>query len=256
MDLEDIKNYWDKRAAIDTSAQSTTNDVFLREIEFSVINDVIARTTPKVILDVGCGDARTTIRLAKVNSGRTFEGLDYSVSMVNNARSLLSDLDMSNISVRIGDATKELGARDADLVYTTRCLINLPSWEMQLVALESIRRALADGGYYLMIENFEHGHNNFNELRRQFGLPEIPVRGHNLYLNRARVLSAIEERFKLVDEINISSTYYLVTRIVYAKLCDDEKSAPDYRDKHHEYASRLPFIGEYGPVRLMLLQKS
>ena len=61
--------------------------------------------------------------------------------------------------------------------------------------------------------------------------------------------------FQVEDEINISSVYYLVSRIIYSKICYKAGKKPDYFDDHHRYAVALPFAGEFGPVRLICLRK-
>jgi hypothetical protein len=65
MDFDQVKKYWEERASADSSAQSTTLDYYLREIEFRVVKGMIDRYRPARVMDVGCGDARTTARLAQ-----------------------------------------------------------------------------------------------------------------------------------------------------------------------------------------------
>ena len=64
LDFDGIRNYWDTRASGDSSAQSTTQDVYLREIEYRVLAERVGRLRPARVADVGCGDGRTTLRLA------------------------------------------------------------------------------------------------------------------------------------------------------------------------------------------------
>jgi SAM-dependent methyltransferase len=255
MDFDAIQRYWEQRAASDRSAQSTTNDVYLRAIEHSVVDEAVVNLEPKRVLDVGCGDARTTAQLAAQHRALSFTGFDYSDSMIANARAVVALLGLTNLSLRVADATKDLGDQDVDFIYTTRCLINVPTWELQQVALDRILAALSPGGHYLMIENFLEGHRLFNELRQKFDLPEISIRNHNCFFERDRLVSAIDGRFSLVSEQNISSSYYVATRIVYSRICKDTGVEPDYFDAHHKYAAMLPFFGEYGPVRALLLKK-
>ncbi|MEK6208822.1 MAG: class I SAM-dependent methyltransferase [Pseudomonadota bacterium] len=255
MDFEQIKQYWEQRAAADTSTQSTTQDYYLREVEVRALLDAIAKHRPRGVMDVGCGDAWTTIRLASAFPDIEFLGGDYSSSMLRNAEANLAATKLQNVRIESCDITRPMHGRDLDLLYTTRCLINLPSWELQRGAIENIRGALSSGGIYVMIENFIEGHENFNQLREAFGLPPIPVRSHNLFFERSRLFEYIKPRFEVIDETNISSTYYLVSRIIYAKICQDKAMQPDYFDDHHRYASALPFCGEYGPVRMLCLRK-
>lgn len=254
MNYEEIRNYWENRAAGDSSAQSTTQDVYLREIEVKTLIERVNRYAPRHVADIGCGDGRTTIRLAEVFGDVRFCGFDYSQSMIANARDVLSANPVTNVVFDQSDVTAGLRG-SFDLIYTTRCLINLSTWDLQKKALRTIHQSLNKGGVYLMIENFLEGHENFNKVRKEFGLPEIPIREHNFFFQRQRLFDYTNELFEIIEEENISSVYYLVSRVVYSKICLEHKQQPDYFDDHHRFAASLPFCGEFGPVRLIIFQK-
>jgi hypothetical protein len=61
--------------------------------------------------------------------------------------------------------------------------------------------------------------------------------------------------FRIEEEVNISSSYYLVSRVIYSKICAEKGIQPDYFDDHHRFAASLPFSGEFGPIRLICLKK-
>lgn len=254
MNFDEIKKYWEDRADGDSSAQSTTQDFYLREIEYSVLTKRIQKYTPDRVADVGCGDGRTTVRLAKNLQLPNVIGYDYSSSMIKNARNYLSSEGLTNVKFERLDICEELN-RTFNLVYTTRCLINLPSWELQKLAIRNIHQSLVAGGIYLMIENFTEGHENFNQVRKIFDLPEIPIRDHNFFFRRNQLLDFVDGMFEVEEEVNVSSTYYLMSRIVYSKICAETGKVPDYFDDHHRFSADLPFAGEYGPVRLVSLKK-
>lgn len=254
LNVDEIRSYWEGRAAGDPSAQSTTQDVYLREIELRVLTEQIERLKPGSVMDIGCGDGRTTIGVARDFSDLKFFGFDYSDAMVENARTNLVAHELENVRFERHDIRDKLTSC-FDLAYTTRCLINLPEWDLQRLALRNIHQALNVGGHYLMIENFVEGQENLNHVRREFGLPEIAVRNHNLFFSRERLLADIDDLFSVKEEINISSTYYMVSRVVYSRICADNDVQPDYFNEHHRYAANLPFSGEFGPVRLLVLRK-
>jgi len=255
LDYDEIRKYWDDRASGDSSAQSTTQDVYLREIESAVLSERIKRYAPASVADIGCGDGRTTARLAEQFTATRFTGFDYSSAMIGNTRALhCSGGKLPNIEFFQSDICDGLSGK-FDLMYTTRCLINVPPWEMQRRAIRNIHAALNDGGVYLMIENFVEGQQNFNEVRKSFGLPEIAIRDHNLFFSRDRLLPFLADLFLVEEEVNISSAYYLVSRVIYSRMCADAGKQPDYFDDHHRYAAGLPFCGEYGPVRILTLRK-
>lgn len=252
--FDKIKNYWESRAKEDGSVQSTTNDVYLREIETRVLGDFILKLAPETVADIGCGDGCTTIATALKLPSVKFWGFDYAESMIRNANRNLSETGLENVSFEVGDITDSVKG-NYDLIYTTRCLINLPQRRLQINAIHNIYSSLSIGGHFIMIENFIEGQNNFNELRKKYGLPEIAIRDHNLFFEREILMQNIKELFDLENEINISSSYYMSSRIIYSKLCADHGIEPDYFDDHHRYASTLPFSGEYGPLRLLVLKK-
>ena len=254
MDFEGIKKYWEDRAAGDSSAQSTTQDYYLREIEHRALSERIGKHAPMLVADIGCGDGRTTARLAASFPNASFSGFDYARPMIKNAKLAHPSGRHPNLQFHQHDIREGLEGK-FDLVYSTRCLINLPSWELQMIAIDNIHGALAAGGVYLMVENFIEGHDNFNRIRRDFALPEIPIREHNFFFNRQRLLDYADARFELEEEINISSVYYLVSRIIYSKICFEAGKQPDYFDDHHRFAAGLPYAGEFGPVRLLSLIK-
>jgi len=255
MDFEQIKKYWEERASFDSSAQSTTQDYFMREIELCVMREQIAKLKPVRVMDIGCGDARTTLGLASEFPMVRFYGGDYSESMVNNASNNIAASGVKNINVQVCDITQPLQIDKLELAYTMRCLINLPTWTLQKHAINHIYDALAPHGYYVMIENFIEGQENFNQVRAAFDLPPIPVRSHNLFFKRKELLKYISSMFDVMEEVNISSTYYLVSRVIYSRLCKDKSLQPDYFDEHHRYAAGLPFSGEYGPVRMICMRR-
>lgn len=255
MDFDEVRKYWEERASRNSSAQSTTRDYYLRDIEFRTIKAQIEQYNPRTVMDVGCGDAWTTARLAAQFNEVKFIGVDYSKAMLENAQVNISRMGINNVHVMLCDVNKPLPLQEMDMAYSTRCLINLPSWELQQAAIRNIATSLKGGGLYLMIENFIESHDNFNQVRREFGLAEIPVRDHNLFFNRVKLLEFASSFFEILNEVNISSTYYLVSRIIYSKICQDNGAIPDYFDVHHELASKLPFCGEYGPVRMICMRR-
>lgn len=251
----EIKAYWENRAANDSSAQSTTMDIWLRDIEAEFLSAAIKQYKPTNVCDVGCGDGLTTISCAMNNPSTAFAGFDYSDSMISNAISNASRRQLLNISFDTGDITDGIGIQGLDLIYTTRCLINLTDLASQITALSHICEALLPGGIYVMIENFIEGQNLFNSARESFGLPAIPVREHNTFFSRDDLVAFMGQKFHILDEVNLSSSYYLMSRIIYSRICLSEGLTPDYNDIHHQLAAKLPFAGEYGPVRAIIFKK-
>lgn len=257
LDYTNIKSYWDNRAKKEGSTlQSTTNDYYLREIEINTlshyISELINDTQKELhIGDIGCGDGYVTSSLASNFKQAKFFGYDYSPEMIKNADTRKSHNCVFNLADILHDDLRQ----KFDVLYTTRCLINLPDQELQKKALLKIHESLNENGLYVMIENFMDGHINFNEIRASFGLESIPVRDHNLFFSHDWLDDFMKDKFDIIKIENISSMYYLVSRIVYSKICQENGAPPDYFDIHHNLASKLPFSGNFGPVKLLLLKK-
>lgn len=250
--IESIKKYWDERATLHgDNPTATTNDVYLREIEVaSIMGALKAAQSEGVssVADIGCGNGYSTLQYAKVFPELTFHGYDYSEAMVENAKRSGEEARVENISFDKYDVLSGPTGEKFDLITTDRCLINLSSWELQQQGLDHIYDSLVDGGSFVMIENFVEGQKEFNALRRQFDLPEIPIRGHNHFFEREPFEKYMSHKFEIVERTNISSAYYVVSRIIYSSICQKNGDSPDYLDIHHDLGSKLPFFGEFGPI--------
>jgi SAM-dependent methyltransferase len=254
---QQVREYWEERAKNDKEATSTTNDIYLRQIERRVLLDNCKIAENPLILDIGCGDARTSAFIASSLHTAKISGLDYAQHMIDNANVLYSGI--SNLDLYVADCTSGEPTPDHlskfDIVYSTRCLINILEDENRRNAFHFIHKSLKAGGIYLMIENFMEGQINFNRVREDYGLQPIPVRHHNRFFDAHELEMTIDGLFRLQESVNISSSYYLTSRIVYSKICEDKTEQPDYNDSHHKYASMLPFAGDFGPLYLKILRK-
>lgn len=248
MNAKEIKKYWDDRAKNDKTSQATTNDIYMKRIEQRELVASIRRygfLGDLRVLDVGCGDGGTTRYVALECEGAYVEGIDFSEEMIKLAK-------VSNVpkivNFFVGDIAAGKTISPYDIVYTTRCIINIPSWEEQKRALENIRASLVRHGIYIMIENFISGHHNMNSMRDRYGLPPIPIREHNHLLPDDEAIRFMCKNFMLESVANISSSYYLATRVLYAAVCKERGVEPDYFSPEHRLASNLPYFGDYGPI--------
>lgn len=259
--IKNIKAYWDERAKSRfANPKATTDDYWLRIIEIREIKRVLSQIkNKKNILDIGCGDGFSTINIFKSFPNCKFLGGDYSEEMIKSAKALLerNKIKSRNIRFEILDVLdlSSLNQR-FDVVISDRCIINLPNERLQKKAIKEIAGILKKRGYYIMVENFIEGHKIMNELRKRVGLKEIPIRWHNTYLTEKFLYNFLPRYFKFVNIKNISSIYYLITRVVYSKLCQIEEREPDYDHPIYKIAVDLDeCIGNYGPVNLIVLKK-
>jgi len=260
-----LKDYWDRRAeqCLDNPA-ATTDDVYLRELEIETIVQTlnqITHTKNGSVLDVGCGDGYSTLKLAQAVSDLSFIGIDYSENMIKIAcKRLESHPDLrTRVKFIVGDVTElglVLGDSVYDIILSDRCLINLNSAESQSHAISQIAGHTKPGAYYIAIENFIEGHENMNKARSAVGLPEIPVRWHNLYFKEYEFIHSINRFFGDVTFKDFSSSYYFATRVIYSAMCQMRGEKPDYNHEIHQLAVRLPWIGQFSPIRMAVMRKN
>ncbi len=260
-----IKQYWSERAkATDPqSVQATTYDVYLREHEISTLKEKIADLSlpdGATIVDLGCGDGYATVSLAAAFPSLRFIGVDWSEEMLAIAeKRLLAKPELRNtVSFRQGDMRRlsdSLKSDKFEVFVSMRSLINLTSPEEQYSTIAQIAEHLVPGGYYFCIENFVTGQNNFNRLRVAMGLPEIPVRWHNLFFDDERFAAETGRHFDSMVTDNFLSSYYLATRVIYSAGCYLKGEEPDYFHPIHQTAARLPVIGDFCPIRLVVMRR-
>jgi ubiquinone/menaquinone biosynthesis C-methylase UbiE len=261
---EAIKDYWEERAKENaTTPEATTNDFYLRELEISTLIQTLEGLglgPGGTVLDVGCGDGYTTVAVADALTRLRFTGIDYSENMIASARGRVTGKPhlKDRVTFSVGDATAlntAAGDSTYDAVTTDRCLINLESKEDQARAVAQLARHTKPGGYYVAIENFNEGQHEMNRLRASVDLPEIPIRWHNLYFDEADFKLLVEPFFEEIEFKEFSSSYYFATRVIYSAMCQMRGETPDYRHEIHQLAVKLPWFGQFSPIRMVVMRR-
>ena len=255
-----VLSFWEKQAEdFGTSDLATAPDHHYRELEISRIKDVIAGLPHKTILDVGCGNGYSTIKLAQIFPDATIIGIDYSAKMIDAARDAAGQAGISNAKFFVGNVLTiaghaELKSKTFDVVLTERCLINLANTDEHEQSLLQLASLLKPGGHLVLVENTAEGLGRLNELRASLGLPAIKQRWHNCYLSEEKLKTFVPKHFKQLQSENIGNLYYILSRVVYAKLAQMAGEEPRYDHPINEIAAKLPSLGDhaYSPNFLMV----
>lgn len=235
-----ISEFWDEQAKIHgPEPTATAPDVFYRDLEVRAVLSVMK--DPKRVMDVGCGNGYSTLRIAKEHPLASFVGMDASQEMINKAPRA------ANVSYLCGTAQDLTGPAVFDHIFTIRCLINIESGRERWNAIDAMIDLLKPGGRLILVENTIEGLERLNRVRASVNLPPIEQKWHNRYFEHKALLSYLESQLKVIDVCNIGSPYYLISRVVYAALCRKQGVEPDYLNEINKIASQLPVMGDCSP---------
>lgn len=163
------------------------------------------------VLDAGCGEGEATLQYASVPDVQIC-ACDYSNTRLKKAAERLSgcpNVELKQVDLT-GDLT-ELGT-DYDRVVTERCLINIPTLDEQLRVVFRLMDVIKPGGKLLMLEGYQQGADELNELRASFNLDPIPARWHNKFIDNDKLVTAMAEHGYALEYEDGLGDYMMLTR--------------------------------------------
>jgi ubiquinone/menaquinone biosynthesis C-methylase UbiE len=255
---EENYNFWKQQARENQYDVKAVNfDILEENLEFFYLNGLIEDGS--VICDMGCGNGRTIIEIAKTKPGTKFIGLDFVEEMIDIAIKEKHDQKLHNVEFFSFDAGAE-SIDDKykgmfDTILTKRLLINLKG-ERKYQAIRNIHRMLKPDGKYIMMECFIEPLQRVNEIRTRFNLPEIKVWHFNEYLTEKFVCD-VEQYFLKQKKMDFESLYYFVSRIFNAYLSGGK---PEYTAPINRLAIELSKMGvsvveDYSPEKIIVFRK-
>lgn len=256
LDKNDLMSkFWSERARLyGSDARTNTNDIWLREIEISNVDRIIKTYKPLKILDFGCANGYSTIRLAKLNPQCTFSAIDINPDMIKIANDLLIENDCNNCSFHLMNIFNNSFDTKFDLIYTIRVIQNIDNFNNQKKIFNQLYKIMKEKGYFYYIESYEEGYESINNDRLKMGLSPLPIHPHLTLLSK-KFDNYVSKSMNLIETTSPSSSYYLITRLVYSYIAKQNKAEIDYNHPLHIVASMVPQIGNYGPQNANLFKK-
>ena len=254
-----IRRHWKENAErYGQSYKASWTDQYAMELE---VREITKRLEDgDRILDAGCGNGFTALRLASKKQVH-IRGIDYIPAMIQNARKRLKAHPRLSKRVKFetGDITHRDGPSGAyDKVVALRVFINLAHKTDVRKALGECARVLKPRGRLLLSDATLEGWKRLNRLRREWGLPDIPMPPFNQYLEEKEFLRLSKKDFRLLELSNFSSTYFIGTRVLKPVLIQalGLKSDPaDPLAEWNKFFSELPAWGDYGTQKLFVFEK-
>lgn len=222
-------NYWEHRAQeyLGQIEVMTSNDPILANLEIEALDSYFA-TQPQYqnILEVGCGSGRIIKTLADQYPLKSWHGIDYSETMIQQAVSLC----IPNSVFEVANMLTWNTSSKYDQIFFVRSLTNLASHLEQTVVLDHMQSFVKSSGALILLEPTLQGMEQINRMRTQFDLEPMKAAWFNHYLDLPIIIKQLEYQFKQVEVRQFSATYCLVSRVINAAQAKHQKEELKYSD--------------------------
>lgn len=229
-----IKNYWENQASLHgESHEASWGDNYMLDLEIETIGKYIKNDDE--ILDVGCANGYSTFRQFESHHVKNITGIDFSEKMIEVAKNLHSKKGCNNrVKFDHGDIRfLKFQNNTFDIVYTTRVLINLSTWEEQMHAIKECLRVTKTGGKVIFSEGFWEPLVLLNSLRTLKQLPPLVEHDFNRYLKKQKLETFLKDLGVQFIVEDFSSIYYLGSRFL-RELVTDSPSYPGFTNPINE----------------------
>lgn len=239
-----------------TESQKNTvlkdNNFFKLEINSIVENlileiNLVKKSSVK-ILELGSGTgflaSKIMLSLKKKKIRCYYTGIDFSPVAIRkaNERNIKNCKFVNSDFVDFLKSNKE----EFDFIITQRSIMAIMEKTSQLLMLKLIKKSLSKKGVGLFSECTVQALAKIQKLRKKLGISPLKKVWHSRYVDVDTILSL----FNNVRIVDFASTYWFLTRIVYPYFEEPKHNTP-----FHKFAAVLPQEGNYGLVKLFVVQK-
>jgi len=248
--------FWSERAKLyGSDPRANTNDIWLRQLEIGYVDGVMQQNNFQAAIDFGCANGYSTFKLAQIHQNTHFIGIDINPEMIVAAQERQRTEPLSNIEFRLCDLRANQIAERIDFAYAIRVFQNMENFNEQKASFDVLKHILAPGGMLLCIESYLEGYTRINNDRIAMDLAPLPIHRH-LTLLTDDFDNYAASRMRLLRKDYLSSSYYLVTRLLYSYIAKMSNEPIDYNHPIHKVGALIPQVGDYGPQRATLYQKN
>lgn len=209
-----ILEFWNQQASTHGGSHAASwGDRWAIDLEIETIGRFIE--SGDAVLDVGCANGYSAFHQLQKRPASLI-GIDFSENMVAEANKVLDQRrDGADVKFETGDVRSLAFANETfDVVYTTRVLINLPTWKEQMQGIDECLRVCKSGGTVVLSEAFWEPLVLLNALRALKSLPALVEHDFNRYLKHNALTTFLETKSVSFELIDFSSIYYLGSRFL------------------------------------------
>lgn len=226
-----ILDYWDSQANVyKDSYAASWNDKHAISLEINVISRYLMQKFN--VLDVGCANGYSTFH--HIKKVKSIVGVDFSAKMIEQAKKKRDSLGALNTQFLVGNVKSlPFKGNSFDLVYTTRTLINLATWDDQKHGINECLRVCKNGGKVIFSEAFWEPLALLNSMRLLTSLPLLKEHDFNRYLKKEYLENFLISNNLEFDVDDFSSIYYLGSRFL-RELVTIPENYPGYSNPINE----------------------
>lgn len=223
MNKDHIKEYWESQGQTHGESHwASWGDNWIIDLEIDTIGNYIKDGDQ--VLDIGCANGFAAFRQAQTHKLASITGVDFAENMVAAAqktkqkRGLGDDISFSEGDIR----SLQFPDNTFDVAYTTRVLINLPTWEQQTQGIAECIRVVKPNGTIVLSEGFWEPLMLLNAMRSLTNLPPLVEHDFNRYLKLSVLETHLKENNLNYQVEDFSSIYYLGSRLLRELVTDPD----------------------------------
>ena len=210
-----IKEYWESQGREHGDSHwASWGDNWMIALEIETISKFIKDGDS--VIDIGCANGYSTFEQASAHRLESIVGVDYAENMIAHAKDrLVKSGPQCPTLFEVGDVRNlQYDSGVFDVAYTTRVIINLPTWAEQCQAIDECLRVVKKGGVLVLSEGFWEPLNKLNAMRQICGLPPLVEHDFNRYLKMVKLSEYLKGKGLRYETHDFSSIYYLGSRLL------------------------------------------
>lgn len=218
-----IKEYWEKQGEVHGGSHwASWGDNWMIDLEIATIGNHIK--DGDCVLDIGCANGYATFKQAESHNLASITGVDFASNMVHAAQQIKLEKGLNeNINFMEGDVRSlKFPDNSFDVAYTTRVLINLPTWELQMQGIAECIRVVKPNGTIILSEGFWEPLVLLNAIRALKSLDPLVEHDFNRYLKLSALEKYLKEHGLNYQVEDFSSIYYLGSRFLRDLVTDPD----------------------------------
>lgn len=239
MSQDHIKQYWETQGQTHGESHwASWGDNWMIDLEIATIGKYIR--DGDAVLDIGCANGYSAFRQAQNRKLASITGVDFASAMIVAAQQAQSKHKLDAKAEFLEGDVRALPFPDAafDVAYTSRVLINLPTWEQQMQGIKECIRVVKPGGVVVLSEGFWEPLALLNAMRLLVNLPPLVEHDFNRYLKRSKLSEYLQNENIEFEIEDYSSIYYLGSRFL-RELVTDPKAYPGFSNPVNKYFFEL-----------------